>query len=446
MTYVLTFDLGTSYFKAAIFDQDLNMVALARLAAPRDEPQAGWGQIDAARFQDALFDLAALLRRESPRVWPHITALCFATQANSVVLLDEANRALTPIVLWNDRRAAGYVDRVRERIEGDDFYSCTGIPAITDGFCPGKLLWLQDHQPQAWRAAAKCCLISDYFTLLLTGRHVTEASVAALSGLLDIHSLQWRDAAIAALNAEQLVWPQVVRSGCMLGTVRSELAERMQLPAQAKFAAGCLDQYAGFIGTGNVQPGHMSETTGTVLATVSLSDRFDDTLGQRGVYQAPAFRDGWYYRMLFSEVSANLLEVLRNSFAPDHSYEQLCDLAAAVAPGCNGLKLNISTSAALHRPVFVGDVESASLGHRVRAILEGVADVLHKQVQVLAGSQPPPHITAAGGGSQSKLWLKIKSDLLGIPVRATAGPEPTSRGAAALAVSAITQQPLAAIV
>ncbi len=446
MTYVLTFDLGTTYFKAAIFDQSLNMVALARIPTPSHEPHTGWGEIDASRFQDALTDLADQLRREAPQTWPQISALSFATQTNSVVLLDDANRALTPIVLWNDRRAAGYVDRVRDLVECDNFYQCSGVPQISDGFSPGKLLWLHDHQPQAWRAAAKFCLISDYFTLLLTGQHVTEASVTALTGLLDIHKLQWRNDAIAALNAEHLAWPRVVRSGCMLGTVQGVLAERMQLPAQVQFVAGCLDQYAGAIGTGNVKPGRMSETTGTVLATVSLADHFDNTLGQRGVYQAPAFRAGWFYRLLFSEVAANMLESLRNHDAPDQSFEQLCALAAAVAPGCNGLKLDIIASEANLRPVFVGNAEAAPLGCRVRAILEGVSGVLHDQVQILAGSQPPPHITAAGGASRSSLWLQIKSDLLGIPVRATTCPEPTSRGAAALAIATITQQPLAEII
>lgn len=433
MSCVLTFDLGTTYFKAALFDRQLELVALARLATPADSPEPGWNQIDAERFVAALVELAAQLRASAPQAWPHVEAVSFATQANSFLLLDESDQALTPIILWNDRRAAACVDAARQRIESPDFYQQTGVPRCVDGMSPGKFLWLRDNMSDAVSRAAKVCYISDYLTLLLTGEHVTEAGAAGLTGLLDIHALRWRDDAIASLGADAWRWPRVERAGAAIGTLNGALASRLSLSKEARFVVGCLDQYAGAIGTGNTQPGGVSETTGTVLATVSLADHFDAALHKRGVYQGPAFREGEYYRMLFGDVSANLVEALRAKCAPRLSYEQLDELAAATPAGCDGLRLDLQASITKREPVYDREADDQPLGCRVRAIYEGVAEALREQVTSLAGDQRPSRILAAGGAARSATWRQIKSSALGIPVEAAAGEEPTSRGAAMLA-------------
>jgi len=78
-----------------------------------------------------------------------------------------------------------------------------------------------------------------------------------------------------------------------------------------------------------------------------------------------------------------------------------------------------------------------SRGQVVRAIMECVAIQLTGQIRALCGSNLPTHITSAGGGARSALWLKIKSRNLGIPFIATTCDEPTSLGAAMLAARAV---------
>jgi len=454
MGHVLTFDLGTTYFKAALFDERLKLTALARVSTPSraprpgwseiDPPRPGWSEIDPPRFIEAIGMLASDLRGRAPAAWAGVAAVSFATQANSFVLLDEADQPVTPIIVWTDRRAADFGEALRQRIVAADFYERTGIPQISAGFSPAKLMWLREHEGDAFNRAAKICYLSDYFTHLLTGRHATEAGVAGLTGLLDIHTLRWRDEAIAAIGAPSLAWPRVVRAGTALGALDGT-ATLPDLPGSAQFVVGCLDQYAGAIGTGNITPGGVSETTGTVLATVSLADRFEATLKQRGVFQGPAFRDGLYWAMLFSDVSGHLLEAFQREHAPQASFEQLTELAAAIPAGCEGLRLDVAASVAERRPIFQPASDPHTAGHRVRAILEAVAEELADQVAALTGARRPARILAAGGAARSALWLKIKSDRLGVPVLAASGDEPTSRGAAALALAAIRDTTLESV-
>jgi xylulokinase len=198
---------------------------------------------------------------------------------------------------------------------------------------------------------------------------------------------------------------------------------------------GCLDQYAGAIGAGNVETGLVSETTGTVLAAVCLADRRDAGLGPM-VFQGPAFAENEYYRMVFGDVSANYLEWYRNLLPDRPAFEALTTLAKGVAPGADGLRLNTTRPPTVPEEVFHGWTVRHGRREAVRAILEAVAVALREQTLMLCGGTRPAEVRSAGGAARSDLWLQIKADVLGVPLRATQCPEPTSLGAAILAEAA----------
>ena len=130
-------------------------------------------------------------------------------------------------------------------------------------------------RPRDWSQTSKLALISDYFTLLLTGQHVTEAGTAGLTGLVDIHRCRWWPEMLARFELDSAS-ARVVRAGTDLGPIDPRAAERLACRRSCRFVVGCLDQYAGAIGAGNIEPGMVSETTGTVLATVQCADQFVD--------------------------------------------------------------------------------------------------------------------------------------------------------------------------
>ena len=225
-----------------------------------------------------------------------------------------------------------------------------------------KLLWLQEQSPEIWRRASKLCLISDYLTLLLTGKHVTEAGAAGLTGLVDIHRCQWYPEMLARFEIDELRLPAIVRAGTDLGPIDPQAAQRFGLPASCRFVVGCLDQYAGAIGAGNVETGMISETTGTVLATVQCADRFAEQLGP-AVLQGPAFREGLYWRMAFGEVSANYLEWFREQLPDRPDFDQLIALAEPIEPGAEGLRLRTDVGLSSPEKVFDGLTAHHTRGH-----------------------------------------------------------------------------------
>lgn len=447
MPVILVFDLGTTFFKAALFDTEGNLRALERVLVPVSHPRPDYWELDANAFLTTLAHLTAALKEAAPDAFSEIAAATFATQTNSFTLLDHTGAPVTPFILWPDERAGENNPETAALNAAPHRYAETGIPEFSHLFVPAKLGWIRRNgwrawAPDAWAHAQRLCLLSDYFTLWLTGRHVTEAGAAGLTGLLDIHGLDWRPEACTGAHLPLSYLPQPLRAGTPLGTILPPSAETLGLSPGVRFVVGCLDQYAGAIGAGNVAPGAVSETTGTVLAAVRCANEFDPALGGARVYQGPSHETGTYYQMVFTERSANLLEAYRGSLSPRPSYEDLLAQAAGIPPGAEGLRVNPQADATRPETFFAPEAGRPSQAHAVRAILEYVAMQLRGQIEHLTGGRAPALVRSGGGAARSELWLQIKADVLGVPVAATTCPEPTCLGAAMLAQRGLTGQPL----
>ncbi|QDT00364.1 FGGY-family carbohydrate kinase [Adhaeretor mobilis] len=435
MSNILVFDLGTSYFKICLFDEYGQIVGLQRVPTPVQQTAEMRAELPTTSFIQCLTDATKRLSLEVGGL-SDVAAVSFATQANSFVLLDKFDDALTSIILWNDQRALGLSSPLDELQATSEFKETTGLPGLTHEFLPAKTSWFQQHQPQVMEKTARVALISDYLTLWLTGNHVTEAGTAGLSGLVDIHRLHWWTEACDRIKLPVDWLPTIVRAGTDAGSLRQAVAAELGLPLGCKLIIGCLDQYAGAIGAGNTEPGSISETTGTVLATVRCSNQFEKN-APPSVFQGPTFSQDQYYQMVFGEVSAQLLEKYRNSLPDLPSFAELDKLADSVPAGAGGVHLHPDAASKSASEMFLDRQSHHTRGHDVRAIYEAVASELQQQIELLCKDEKPTVIYSVGGAARSDLWLRIKSETLGCPVRVMDCSEPTSLGAAILAQSGL---------
>jgi len=435
---VIAVDLGTTYFKVCRFDFDGRIEATCSLPAPvvRTHPR------DEITIQDFRQHLTHAIRSVTTEntTRENIAAITFATQANSFALLDDQDEPLTPFVLWSDLRAKHSDFPLSEFSSCSAYRDRTGVARLNHLFMPAKLHWFRQFAPNTLAKTHRLALLSDYFTWWLTGIWCTEAATAALSGLVDIRTLTWWPQACVVAEVAPEWLSRIARSGTDIGQILPDVAVELNLPHHCRFFVGCLDQHAGAIGAGNVYPGDVSETTGTVLATVRCAQSFGLGLAQE-VFQGPAFREGLFYQMVFSEQSAGLLERYRKEVAKGMTFPELDKLAELTPPGARGLRLRPDAFHHDASRMFENKRGFHSRGDEVRAILEGVAAELSRQIQLLCGGELPAVVHASGGAARSRLWLEIKSRTVGIPVVAVSCPEPTSLGAALLAISACRQIP-----
>lgn len=438
---ILVFDLGTTYFKATLFDINGELKALARISTPFTNTRGVHSEISVPVFDATIQSLADELRANAPEAYAAIAAVTFSSQTNSFVLLNPSGDALTPFIIWNDRRAAAINPPLDAFMALPDFYTRSGVPSLSPEFMIAKLYWHQEETAEMWERVDRILLISDYLTWRFTGQFVTEAGAAGLTGLVDIHTLEWRADALAILALERDSFCDIARAGTNLGPVTPEAANTFHLSADCQFVVGCLDQYAGAIGAGNTKSGDVSETTGTVLATVRCADDFAPVAGSP-VFWGPSAMPGRYYQMIFGDVSANLLEAFRNALPEPVDFEVLGEEAAAA-------RARLVLPRDLDTPALLEYVRAWAIdeprGKAVRAIFEGVALSLNDQLEQLYGTSRPSEIHCVGGAARSPVWMGIKANTLGIPVRAVACPEPTSLGAALLAIHGVTGESLEAL-
>lgn len=434
---ILVFDLGTTYFKVVLVARDGRIRRAVRIIPEVTGSQSGWCELSAERFFSAIVSGACEVISPEGGVGQSVEAIVFATQGNSFILLDASERALTPVILWQDSRAKDLHPEIQRMAGKLELAEKTGVPNLTWEFMPAKLLWLSRNHPTLLNRTTKLCLLSDYLTLLLTGEHVIEAGVAALTGLMDVTTGQWLEQAAEEFSISPSWLPRIARAGTAVGPLLPNMADRLGVSRNCLFVVGCLDQYAGAIGVGNVSRGMVSETTGTVLAVVSRADRYESSDGT-DIFQGPAERPTSFWRMAFGNISANYLHWYREQLADRPDFEELSQLAAEVPAGAGGLQLD--RTRATPAEALAGLTGKYPRGVIARSIMEAVALALRDMVVRLGGSAEmfPKEIRSAGGGARSEVWLQIKSDVLGIPVRATRCQEPTSLGAAILAEAALT--------
>ena len=286
----------------------------------------------------------------------------------------------------------------------------TGVAELDHLFLPAKFHWLHQFQPQIMSQARRLCCIGDYLVWWLTGNHLTEAGAAGLTGLVDIHRLRYWTDALRRIELPVEWLPEILRAGRHAGQLRSERSPGMGPGQRVSSHHGLSRSIRRRNCAGNFKPGGVSETTGTVLATVHCTDTWSGSR-RPGVFRGPSFAEGIYYEMVFSELSAGLLERYRNTLPDRPSFAELDTLASAVPAGAEGLRLQPGAAGRSAEDMFLNRTSKHQRGHEVRAILEAVACELNRQVKLLCGEHKPAVVRAAGGGATAAYGSELKAKL-----------------------------------
>jgi xylulokinase len=138
--------------------------------------------------------------------------------------------------------------------------------------------------------------------------------------------------------------------------------------------------------------------------------------------------------------AAGSLRWLRDTIAPDATYDQLLTEAERWPPGTEGLTFlpYLAGERTPHadptaRGAFTGLSVRHDRGALVRAVLEGVAFGLRDSLDLIADlGQNPDRGRVSGGGARGELWLQIVASVLELPLERVAVDEGAAFGAALL--------------
>lgn len=443
-TFALALDVGTSSVRAALYDAEGNEVegTAARVNRNPKTTARGGAELDA---NDAVAHVAQTIDEcleRSSQIVSRIELAALSCFWHSLLGVDEAGRAVTPVYTWADTRAARAAAELSERFDERETHNRTGC-RFHPSYWPAKLLWLREEQPEVYSRVRRWMSFAEFLTLLLFGETAASVSMASGTGLLDVRRCRW-DAKLLEgleLSAQQLTEIAAPRES--FTNLKDEYAQRWPQLENARWFPAVGDGAANNVGAGCTKRERASLMIGTSGAMRVLweglpPERLPDGLwcyraDERRVLLGGALSDG-----------GGLYAWMKNALALDEDEETIERELSELEPDAHGLTL-LPFWAGERSTGWHADARGAILGltqHTrptdiLRAAMEAIAYRFAAITNELEAVAPVTEIVASGGALlASRVWTQMLADVLGAALKLSLVPEASSRGAVLLALEA----------
>ncbi|HUU43528.1 MAG TPA: FGGY family carbohydrate kinase, partial [Planctomycetota bacterium] len=323
---------------------------------------------------------------------------------------DARGVAKRPFISWQDGRAASTAQKLAADPALADFPRHAGTHAPTPAQQISLLVWLTHAEPRLVTRDDAVCGLADFVTRELSGQAWTDDNLAAMSGL---YSLELGDYWSPALEACGIVRGQLPRVA-PVGTSPCATAERAAdyglAPGIPIVCAGN-DQTGGAYGAGVHETGALLVTLGTAQVAYLCCDARPQSKPSviRGIYPG-----GKFYALTIAEFSGSTISWAVDEIEGCDSVEDLFDLAGRSSSGAHGLVFEPTGKTGEGR--WRGVAEHHVPADFARAVLDAGVARLAEAVDLLDADPGRTPVWAAGGGSQSELWMKLLAERLGTTI------------------------------
>jgi len=435
MVYLLAHDLGTSGNKAALFQADGRLVASVTMSYPTHRPHDGWAEQDPDDWWTAVTRSTRELLAKSGVAPTEIACVALSGIMMGAVLVDRSLKPLGRSIIWADTRAAEQEAKACRTVGLEHGYRITGH-RLSASYSAAKAMWIHDHEPERFTAAAALLNAKDYVVARLTGVVGTDYSDASSTNLLDLERLEWSSELADAFGIPMALLPRLHAAADIVGHVTAEAAAATGLTQGTPVAMGGGDGSCAAVGAGVVAEGSAYNVIGTSswISLATHSPYFDPAMRTFnwvhldpalytpcGTMQAAGFSYEWY----------------RTTFFPDGD-EQLAEHLQQSSPGAGGvlfLPYLLGERSPLWdhaaRGAFIGMGATTTAADMTRAVLEGVSYNLGIIMGVLDKAVRADEIRVIGGGAANPGWMRMLAEIWQRPIAVLADADiATSRGAA----------------
>ena len=437
----LAIDVGTGSVRAALVDTAGKILKLVGHEHDQIVPHHGWAEQRPADWWAGTIEVVRKAISDDPRVVRRIEAVCACGQMHGTVLIDadgELTRETAP--LWNDKRTMPQVAAFKKAHPTFEYLAATANPP-TPAWPAFKMQWLKANDPDAYRRASTIFMPKDYINFCLCGERAMDWTDASISFLMDPVTRDWSPALIEQLGLDRDKLPSVRSPLEILGHVSRRAAVETGLREGTPVLVGGGDYPVSMIGSGVVTTGLGSDITGTSSIITVLAD---SPMLHPEVSNV-ATTDGLWGRFMLLDSGGDAVRWARRAFHQDQlSYAEVTRHAENAATGSDGLFFLPYLSGERFgdhpnsRAQFFGLTAKHQLPHLHRAVLEGVAFGVRKNIEIIASTGVRlEQIVAASGGAKADLWLQIKASMYKTPIVVPAEPEGGVIGCAMLAATAL---------
>ncbi|MBR5496907.1 MAG: hypothetical protein IKV76_02880 [Clostridia bacterium] len=423
MNCIIGLDIGTSAVKGVIMSEDGSVLMT------KQEKFTYFGEenqhlINAEDYCNKCFSVIKQLA-DFVKGTHTVSAICSCCASGNLLLLDDQDMPLIPIIGWQTTVTEEEGDRFFTKEEQNSIYETVGWPFILQ-FPEVCLAAIKEYRSDLLEKAKTVTMSGEYLNFKLTGKWGLSYSAGTPFYLINQAKGEYDSALLNKLGIADKFLPPLYDKGTVLGTLTKQMAEELGLSEDTKVVLGSFDHPSGALGAGVFEQGQMLLSCGTswvelfpvpsrefALATNGLVDRF--------------MLKGEPYCAMKSLTSVNVkIEALRRHYFGNIELREFDALAIQGEPGCKGLKFDFTDSDLTKGEGF----EKKEIA---RAIIEAAANLLKDNLDELKEcGLKAEKITAIGGITNSAECVEIISQVLGIEITVVNGQSAGAVGACLL--------------
>ena len=442
--HILSLDQGTTSSRAIIFDRAGRIVSVAQKEFTQIFPQPGWVEHDPMEIWSTQLGVAAESVLRAGLRTNDIDSVGITNQRETTIVWDrETGQPVYNAIVWQDRRTAGFCDKLRAQGLADMIREKTGL--VIDAYFSGtKVKWILDNVAGA-RARAEAGKLAfgtvDSWLLwnLTAGKvHATDVSNASRTMLYNIYTMDWDADLLKLLEIPTSMLPEVRASSGIFGYTEKILTSHA-LPIAG--IAG--DQQSALFGQMCTEPGMVKNTYGTGCFML-MNTGTTPVPSTQNLLTTVAWRIGdvTHYALEGSVfIAGAVVQWLRDGLGIIRNSGEVEALARTV-DGSDGVFV-VPAFAGLGAPhwnahargTIVGLTRGSNRAHIARAALESIAFQTQEVLLAMEADANIPirELRVDGGATANDLLMQFQSDILAVDVIRPQVTETTAQGAAYLA-------------
>lgn len=244
------------------------------------------------------------------------------------VLLDEKDQILGDTIGYRDSRTQDMDEKVYELISEEDLYARTGIQkAIFNTIY--QLMAVKEQTPEYMKKAKSMLMTPDYFQYLLTGRKVTEYTMATTGQLVNPKTNDWDYELIELLGFNKEIFQPIHMPKTSVGMFTKEIQEQAGFSCEVVLS-GSHDTASAVLSVPANDDDFLYISSGTwSLMGIEASEA---NCGKESKEANFTNEGGFDYRFRYLKNIMGLwmIQNVKKELNDQYSFAQLCELASEV--------------------------------------------------------------------------------------------------------------------
>lgn len=445
MKCVIGIDTGTTHLKAALIRLDGKIAFTEKAPTPlKVSGNESWYEPEQI-YKMVKGQIQRLILKAGEDAL-EICAVCLTGMAEAGLVLDRSTgRELTEILPWFDKRTVRLSKQTGEDLICRQYQKTGLYNSYKYGIY--KYMWLTENRKLETNNAIWLSL-SDYIAFRLTGRYSTTPGFAVRTYAYDMIHDCWDAEMLDRYGLQSENFPEVRREGQAVGLCTDkELCAGFG--SQVEVAICGHDHVCALYAIAGENQRRIVDSCGTAETYMGITKKrpLTEKDYEKGLVYGPYPGTDQCFWMGNIPSSGQSVEWFREHFYDGKkreeilAYEEIEEMLEEVENKPTGL-FYFPYLGGVGTPVYRGDIEPYLEGapeHRsegtiLKAVIEGIQ---YQGTWILECAGNPKaerkiQLWCVGGAAKSPGWMKIKADILGIPVYVPGQEEATLLGAAAV--------------